>query len=415
MTEITKMTDERKKNADSDSFGVLYFDGTCSFCCYWTNRVRSPLASIGVGLEAFARGKEETEMKLCCHDGSEYGGTEAALFLAKRFPATRPAAWIISCPPFLCLARRIYRRIAKNRHCSGESGCPLPPHSGSRWGSGSIFTGVLFAGAVLSGFVLNLTTWVWMWMIALAMWLVFKVTIYERAGGIFKIDPRFFLWVGMDSGAFAYENESTTEANAFDLKAPLIFAATGFLLLFVAIPLLGSETALARGWIGVVAMLCILHFGAFALWAALLGRIGFPVRPIMNAPWASPSLGGFWGDRWNRAFSDWARVFLFRPLLRKLGATAGVFAAFLVSGLAHELVVSLPAGGAYGRPTLYFALQGAGVLAEKRLRWLRRNRLLGTAWVWIMVLLPAPLLFHAPFMENVFNPMTKTLLDRWIP
>src|SRR5439155_1724679 len=82
------------------------------------------------------------------------------------------------------------------------------------------------------------------------------------------------------------------------------------------------------------------------------------------------SLADFWGRRWNRSFTTLANDLIFAPLahrIRPIGATAAVF---LISGLVHDLVISIPARGGYGRATIYFLIQLAALLLE-RSRFLR--------------------------------------------
>ena len=59
----------------------------------------------------------------------------------------------------------------------------------------------------------------------------------------------------------------------------------------------------------------------------------------------------------------------------------------------------MPAGGGYGLPTLYFALQGAGVLLE------RKRGMSGRLWALGWVLGPSPLLFHPWFIEALIVPL----------
>jgi alginate O-acetyltransferase complex protein AlgI len=86
---------------------------------------------------------------------------------------------------------------------------------------------------------------------------------------------------------------------------------------------------------------------------------------------------------------------------------------FIFSGLVHEVVISLPARAWYGGPTLFFAIQGAGILAERT----RVGRKLGLGtgfrgWLFTMTLLalPAPLLFHQAFVLKVVVPFVDALV-----
>jgi alginate O-acetyltransferase complex protein AlgI len=85
---------------------------------------------------------------------------------------------------------------------------------------------------------------------------------------------------------------------------------------------------------------------------------------------------------------------------------------FAVSGLIHDLVISLPARAGYGLPTLYFLLQGAGVTVERS----RLGRRLGLGqglrgWLFMAVFLTVPVLglFHPWFVLRVILPFMQAI------
>jgi Membrane bound O-acyl transferase family len=169
---------------------------------------------------------------------------------------------------------------------------------------------------------------------------------------------------------------------------------------------------LLRGWVGMVGLILLLHFGTFQIVALLWQSLGVKTVPIMSAPFRSTSLGEFWGKRWNLGFRQFAHQLIFRPLNRKLGVATAGFLVFVVSGLIHDLVISLPARGGYGLPTLYFLLQGAGVTVERS----RFGQRLGLAqgargWCFMMVFLTVPVfgLFHPWFVIRVILPFMRAI------
>jgi hypothetical protein len=132
----------------------------------------------------------------------------------------------------------------------------------------------------------------------------------------------------------------------------------------------------------------------------------------MNWPVQAACVSEFWGRRWNTAFRDLTHRFLFRPLAARLGPRAGVAIGFLFSGLVHDLVISAPAGGGYGWPTLYFVLQGLGLLAERS----KFGKALGLGSGWrgwaftaVVIVGPAYGLFHPPFVLGVVLPFLDAL------
>jgi hypothetical protein len=78
----------------------------------------------------------------------------------------------------------------------------------------------------------------------------------------------------------------------------------------------------------------------------------------------------------------------------------------------HDLVISLSAGGGYGGPTLYFMIQGVGLLVE-RSRFGKRCGL-GEGWrgrlfTALVVVGPAYGLFHPPFVSEVVLPFLDVI------
>lgn len=149
-----------------------------------------------------------------------------------------------------------------------------------------------------------------------------------------------------------------------------------------------------------VALGLVFHFGLFELVASFWRRRGVAVEELFRAPFRAPSLGDFWSRRWNLGFVAMMAAGIHRPLRARIGKSAALLGSFAVSGLLHELAISVPARGGYGLPTLYFVLQGALVLAERR-GFIRPSRALTLA----AVLLPLPLLFPPPFLRGVLWPL----------
>jgi len=199
-----------------------------------------------------------------------------------------------------------------------------------------------------------------------------------------------------------------------DICLRLMFAVTkiaagGFLLFGLA---RHDHPPLLAGWIGMIGTILILHFGLFDLATVFWRTAGITARPIMNAPWKSASLSEFWGRRWNGAFNQLVMEIFFRPFARSLGTTRATLTAFLISGLIHELVISLPAGAGYGLPAGYFLLQGWGVIAQRtpmRGRVRLRNGVAGRMFTLFLVGAPAFGLFHPPFVMRVILPFMRAI------
>ena len=153
----------------------------------------------------------------------------------------------------------------------------------------------------------------------------------------------------------------------------------------------------------------VLHFGLFNVLAGLWRLAGVDCRPLFRAPLRATSLGEFWGRRWNLGFSEMTAVAVYRPLLGVLGKGGATVAAFLFSGLLHELAISLPVKAGFGLPLLYFALHGGLVWLERGLARagcpVDRVKWLGHVWTLAWLALPLPILFHPAFRDAVLWPL----------
>lgn len=258
---------------------------------------------------------------------------------------------------------------------------------------------------------LMIPPWALMWGLSVAIYAVLKLLSWWNCGvnaPAWKHAAYLFAWPGMDAAAFLRVTAKPVPRVSL---AEWCFACgkfvAGLMLLWFAVPEFGRfDTALA-GVVGLLGIAFSLHFGLFHVLSCVWRQMNVMAVPIMNRPLSSHSLTEFWGRRWNLAFRDLTHRFLFLPLLARCGAVGALLVGFVVSGLIHDLVISWPAGGGYGLPTIYFALQGFGIVLE-RSAWGRRlglrQGLPGRLFCIACIGLTSPLLFHQAFLERVVVP-----------
>ncbi len=256
-----------------------------------------------------------------------------------------------------------------------------------------------------------------MWALAFGLgfalkWLAWRDAItYGACPSARRALAWFMLWPGLDGRSFLTDNkpvERPVLAEWLRTFAVILFGAT--LIWFVAPQLLPKHAAGA--WVGMLGIILVMHFGVIRLLAVFCRHFGANAEPIMNVPLRSTSLAEFWGARWNTAFSIPARRLVLLPLARRMGLPVAGFLVFVISGIAHELVISLPAGAGFGLPTFYFALQGVGVAVERS----RIGRKCGLGegfkgWLFVVGFTGGPLywLFHPAFTRDVMGPFLNFL------
>ncbi len=260
--------------------------------------------------------------------------------------------------------------------------------------------------------------WVVMWVLATAIyvackWLTWRRTVIPGTSTGRQV-AYLFAWPGMDAKAFLDPRPLSADRRPtpFEWAFAAAKLGLGVVLIWGVVPLISAGTPIFRGWVGMAGLIFLLHFGTFHLLSCAWRAAGIDARPLMNWPVLATSLSEFWGKRWNTAFRDLTYRFLFRPLTASFGPRAGVAVGFLASGIVHDLVISVPAGGGYGWPTLYFIVQGTGLLVERT----KVGKSLGLGCGWkgraftaIVIAGPAYGLFHPPFVLNVVGPFLDVI------
>lgn len=218
-------------------------------------------------------------------------------------------------------------------------------------------------------------------------------------------------WPGLNARGFVVGAPERVTANRW-LIAGLLTALGATLLLGLAPKLVGEAPDLVVAWVGMLGIIFLLHFGALALVSCFWNSVGIQATPLMQQPLASTSVSEFWSARWNTAFRDLTSLTIFRPLTKKLGAARAAFAVFLFSGIVHDVVISVPARGGYGKPTLYFLIQWLAI-AIQRSGWGRSTGIQGGMRGWLFTMLtlglPLGLLFHPEFATRVILPFVEAL------
>ena len=225
---------------------------------------------------------------------------------------------------------------------------------------------------------------------------------YSPAGLLLYAYP----WPGVDPAPFR-------ERQGLDERATRWFVF-GFPTMCLGIAALGmlalNSESMSRsvlGLAGIASMLTIIHLGYSDVLSSGMRLAGFPVKRLFASPLGSRSLQDFWSLRWNRPFVEMNKL-LFRPLLTsKFSKGQTVIGLFLISGLLHELALSFPVSAGWGGPLLYFFVQGACMQLEKKAG--ISEKLWSRLWTWTVLLLPAPLLFHAQLREVLVLPLIERI------
>ena len=430
--------------------GWILYDGACRSCTASTRRFDRifrrrgflflPLQTAWVmkrlGLDP---SDPLEEMHVLTEDGRDIAGADAVIFLARQIRWVWPVVALVRLPRIKGLLDWGYPWVAAHRGCD-HIGCDLKKGrlTSRRFKERAVWRQPLLE--VLPEWISlialpisvlplrdRIARWQFMWLMAAAIFFGCKwLTVWRAQTRTSDIKASrafgyFFAWPGMDAEKFfssprrnltALSRQVPRKASSaggphggVPLVAPPAKMLLGALLLFGLARF--ASPPLFAGWIGMVGMILILHFGLFHLLAAGWRKTGIDVEPIMEAPLRSKSLSEFWGRRWNSAFSRLAFEFVFRPIARlhlHHGAQVASLAAFALSGAIHELVISLPAGAGYGLPTVYFILQEIGILVERALPQIR-----GRIFTVVITAAPAFWLFHPPFVRNVTLPFMKAI------
>lgn len=263
----------------------------------------------------------------------------------------------------------------------------------------------------------RMPAWAFMWALSFAIFAGLKwMTWWKARPRVMHSAERSFAylvaWPGMDAESFLDEDKHPAKPAAQEWLWAAAKTALGIALLWLVARRIPEEQNLLRGWIGMLGLVLLLHFGGFHLIALFWQAMGIDAEPIMSKPILSKTLSEFWGKRWNLGFRQLAHEFIFRPLHRRTGVALAGLLVFVASGLIHDLVISLPARSGYGLPTGYFILQGLGVTLERsalgRKVGLQKGR---AGWIFMLIVTATPAfwLFHPPFVLHVILPFMSAI------
>jgi predicted DCC family thiol-disulfide oxidoreductase YuxK len=132
---VSEYTDGKGRHAK----GWLFFDAECFFCtrtARWVAPILkrrgmavAPLQDPRVGaLLGMSRPELLLELRFLLSDGSQYGGADAVVALAREIWWWRPLVWLSKIPGMMDVLRAGYRWVARQRSCAAEN-CVVPESS----------------------------------------------------------------------------------------------------------------------------------------------------------------------------------------------------------------------------------------------------------------------------------------------
>lgn len=279
----------------------------------------------------------------------------------------------------------------------------------------SIAASLVLAGA--TGYAAQRTT-AWQQMLALmgcVLWAGKAILLARHFKSVGAAPPArlavfVVAWPGMNVRRFLLPRVAPPKPTIRQWRTGTLCTAAGIGLLALGAVLRKDMPTLAS-WAGLIGIAYLVFFGLFEITARAFQAAGIDAQPLFREPRKSANLADLWGRRWNRGVHDLILETVYTPLARR-SATLAAVTTFLVSGGLHEIVLSVPAQGGYGLPTLYFVIQAAGVAlvrSQTGLRWgLQKGQ---RAWNFgaLLCLGGLPLLFTGPYHQNVVHVLLDDL------
>lgn len=199
------------------------------------------------------------------------------------------------------------------------------------------------------------------------------------------------LWFGMNPGDFV------RRCGGLEWKRDVQVG-----LLFMLLGTVGAWWVWRMEWRQILVMFVPMslgfHFGVLRVLKGALRAAGFPVRTLFPNLLKARGVADFWSRRWNVGYSQMMQRVVGRPAGRWMGSAGGTMTVFVVSGLLHEIAITLPVQTGYGLPTLYFVIHGGLTLLETRTGWA-----FGKVPSLLAVALPISLLFPPAFQTEVIE------------
>ncbi len=259
------------------------------------------------------------------------------------------------------------------------------------------------------------STYIFMWSLAVSMFVFFKLLTLILAKPIthktYATQMAYLLlWPGMNVEQFNTLTKSS-QTKLREYKAIIFKISLGFAMIYLPQDLLAPSYPLSATWISMAGFILFLHCGIFHALSLFWNLQGRAVVPIMRAPLLAKDLREFWGKRWNLAFRDLAHQLIYLPLRKYFSNTTSMMLCFIFSGLVHELVITVPVHQGYGGPTFYFMLQAIGLLLQRQDFFIKHNFLLRIS-TWCFLVFPLPLLFPTSFVWKVMFPFFQSILVR---
>ncbi|PIN18906.1 Long-chain-alcohol O-fatty-acyltransferase [Handroanthus impetiginosus] len=213
----------------------------------------------------------------------------------------------------------------------------------------------------------------------LISWLAnFKLLLFAFNQGPIASFPNKSLpiFIAISALPFKIKPKSDASTPKKSKKLPL-YLSTEIPISAVVISILFEYKEYIHPYIVLIAYCCLIFLLIEILveLSSLLVRalVGLELEPASDEPYLSTSLQEFWGKRWNLTVNSILRQTIYKPvrsaaaavLGRERAALLGVLAAFLVSGLMHELLFWYVTRA---RPswemTMFFVVHGVCVVVE---------------------------------------------------